>query len=163
MLEKISSYNLLNYLLPGTIFVCLAKYFTDYNLIQENIFIGAFLYYFIGMVISRFGSLIVEPILKSIMIVKFADFNNFVDASNKDSKIEKYLEDNNSYRTIIAMITLLLLIKAYNYFQDLYLFNSGVTQFLIIIIILVIFILSYRKQTNYIRMRIEADKQIEKS
>lgn len=163
MLEKISSYNLLNYLLPGTIFVCLAKYFTDYNLIQENIFIGAFLYYFIGMVISRFGSLIVEPILKSIMIVKFADFNNFVDASNKDSKIEKYLEDNNSYRTIIAMITLLLLIKAYNYFQDLYLFNSGVTQFLIIIIILVIFILSYRKQTNYTRMRIEADKQIEKS
>lgn len=48
LLDKISSYNLFNYLLPGILFVCIAKHFTDYNFIQDNDFIGAFLYYFIG-------------------------------------------------------------------------------------------------------------------
>ena len=90
LLDKISSYNLFNYLLPGILFVCISKYLTDYNFIQDNDFIGAFLYYFIGMVISRFGSLFVEPILKRISFLKFADYKSFVSASKKDDKIELF-------------------------------------------------------------------------
>ena len=63
LLDKISSYNLFNYLLPGILFVCISKQFTDYDFIQDNDFIGAFLYYFIGMVISRFGSLCLSPLI----------------------------------------------------------------------------------------------------
>ena len=64
ILDKLSSYNLFNYLLPGVIFVVIANKVTHYDFIQDDIVIGAFLYYFIGMVISRFGSLAIEPILK---------------------------------------------------------------------------------------------------
>ena len=48
---------------------------TEYNLVQENNFIGAFLYYFIGLVISRFGSLIIGSILQidKLKFIKFAD------------------------------------------------------------------------------------------
>ena len=60
IIDKLSSYNIFNYLLPGVLFVAIAKNFTEYNLILDNDFIGAFFYYFIGMVISRFGSLIIE-------------------------------------------------------------------------------------------------------
>jgi hypothetical protein len=157
LLDKISSYNLFNYLLPGIIFVCVAKYFTDYNFIQENDFLGAFLYYFIGMVISRFGSLFIEPFFKWISFLKFASYKSFVAASKKDEKIELFSEVNNTYRTISAMFTLLLLLKAYNYFQVTWAIPGKYSQLGLVIIILFLFLFSYRKQTNYITKRIETN------
>lgn len=157
LLDKISAYNLFNYLLPGILFVCISKYFTDYNFTQENNLIGAFLYYFIGMVVSRFGSLFVEPILKKISFLKFSDYKSFVAASKKDDKIELFSEINNTYRTIIAMFILLLLLKSYNYFEILWSISGKVSTFIAVILILVMFLFSYRKQTNYIRKRIDTN------
>ena len=157
LLDKISSYNLFNYLLPGILFVCISKYFTDYNFIQDNDFIGAFLYYFIGMVISRFGSLFVEPILKRISFLKFADYKSFIVASKKDEKIELFSEVNNTYRTITALFIILLLLKIYNHFQVLWNIPINITYLIVFVVILVIFLFSYRKQTNYITKRIKAN------
>ena len=47
ILEKISSYNLFNYLLPGILFAVISKEITTYSFLHENIIIGLFLYYFI--------------------------------------------------------------------------------------------------------------------
>lgn len=157
LLDKISSYNLFNYLLPGILFVCISKYFTDYNFIQDNDFIGAFLYYFIGMVISRFGSLFVEPILKRISFLKFADYKSFIVASKKDEKIELFSEVNNTYRTITALFIILLLLKIYNHFQVLWNIPINITDLIVFVVILVIFLFSYRKQTNYITERIKVN------
>lgn len=156
LLDKISNYNLYNYFLPGILFVYISKYFTDYNFIQDDIFIGAFLYYFIGMVISRLGSLFVEPILKRISFLKFAEYKSFVVASKKDEKIELLSEVNNTYRSITALFIILLLVKLYNYFQVRWNIPMNITYLIVIIVILVIFLFSYRKQTNYITKRIEA-------
>ena len=157
LLDKISSYNLFNYLLPGILFVCISKYFTDYNFIQDNNFIGAFLYYFIGMVISRFGSMFVEPILKRISFLKFADYKSFIVASKKDDKIELFSEVNNTYRTITALFIILLLVKIYNHIQVLWNIPINITYLIVVVVILVIFLFSYRQQTNYITKRIKAN------
>lgn len=157
LLDKISSYNLFNYLLPGILFVCISKYFTDYNFIQDNNFIGVFLYYFIGMVISKFGSLFVEPILIKISFLKFADYKSFIVASKKDEKIELFSEVNNTYRTIIALFIILLLVKTYNYFQVRWNISINITYLIVVVVILVIFLFSYRKQTNYITERIKSN------
>jgi len=42
MLEKLSSYNLLNYLVPGVITVLVVSKTTHFNLIQQDIWLGAF-------------------------------------------------------------------------------------------------------------------------
>ena len=157
LLDKISSYNLFNYLLPGILFVCISKHFTDYNFIQDNDFIGAFLYYFIGMVISRFGSLFIEPFLKWTSFLKFADYKSFVSASKKDEKIELFSEVNNTYRTISAMFIVLILVKIYNHFQVLWQISDKITSFIVVVLVLVMFLFSYRKQTNYITKRISAN------
>lgn len=153
-LDKLSSYNLFNYLLPGILFVILSKEFVGYNYIQENNIIGVFLYYFIGMTISRFGSLIIEPFLKLIHFINFSDYINFVKASKQDSKIDLLSEVNNTYRTLISMTVLLLLSKAYQAIQ----LNFGITRensiLVILLLVLLLFLLSYRKQTDYITKRI---------
>ncbi len=61
LLDRLSSYNLFNYLLPGVVFAIVAKSVTSYNFLQDDIFVGAFTYYFIGLVVSRVGSTILEP------------------------------------------------------------------------------------------------------
>lgn len=157
ILDKLTSYNLFNYLLPGVIFAILVTELTDYMMIQENIVIGAFLYYFIGMTVSRIGSLIVEPILKKSGIIKFADYKDFVAASKKDSKIETLSESNNTYRTFISMFLSLLIVKVYNQLENKWDWLKEIQTILIPIFLLIIFVLAYRKQTNYVTKRIKSN------
>ncbi len=157
ILDKLTSYNLFNYLLPGVIFAILLTELTDYMMIQENIVIGAFLYYFIGITVSRIGSLIVEPILKKSGIIKFADYKDFVAASKKDSKIETLSESNNTYRTFISMFLSLLIVKGYNELENKWYWLKENQPILIPIFILIIFVLAYRKQTNYVNKRIKSN------
>jgi len=159
ILDKISSYNLFNYLLPGVLFVVISNKFTDYNLILDNEIIGVFVYYFIGMIVSRFGSIIIEPILKITSFVKFADYKLFVSASKKDDKIELFSEVNNTYRTIIAMVFLLLVLKAYNYLQVICCISENSSFLIAMVLILAMFLFSYRKQTSYLTKRIEANNK----
>lgn len=160
ILDKISSYNIFNYLLPGILFVFLTKEITSYNLIQENNLIGAFLYYFIGMVVSRFGSLFIEPFLKRVRFLKFSDYKAFVTASKKDNKIELFSEVNNTYRTILSMFILLIFEKIYLWIKVYYGLQHETTFIILTLFITMLFLFSYRKQTNYITKRIEANNQL---
>ena len=157
--DKISSYNIFNYLLPGILFVYLTKEVASYNLIQKNNLIGAFLYYFAGMVVSRFGSLFIEPLLKLIKFLKFSDYKSFVAASKKDSKIELLSEVNNTYRTILSMFTLLIFEIIYLHIKAYYGIQHQTTVIVLTLFITMLFLFSYRKQTNYITKRIEANNQ----
>ncbi len=154
LLNKLSSYNIFNYLLPGIIFVVLAEKLTSFSFVQKDIILGVFLYYFIGMIISRIGSLIIEPILKSIKFVSFSSYSQFVTASKHDEKIDILSETNNMYRTFCSVFLFLITLKVYELllikFHDLSSYNSLV----IIIALLILFLFSYKKQTKYITKRI---------
>lgn len=157
LLSKLSSYNLFNYLLPGVIFAIAVGKFTRYSLLQQDIIIGLFFYYFIGLVISRFGSIVVEPILRGIHFLRFADYNDFVAASKKDEKIEVLSEANNTYRTFCALFTLLLLLKIYEKVEDRFVVLKDYGIVILVVLLLAMFVLSYRKQTLYITKRIKAN------
>ena len=156
LLSKISSYDLFNYLLTGIIFVVLADSFTRYSFIQQDIAIGLFLYYFIGLVISRVGSLAIEPLLKHIAFLKFADYKDFISASEKDKKIELLSEVNNTYRTFCSLFILLLLLKLYEGIRSKFSVLNDWDVSILLVLMLIIFLLSYRKQTRYITKRIRA-------
>jgi hypothetical protein len=102
LLTKLSSYNVFNYLLPGVLFAVLASETTPFQFIQKDIITGVFFYYFLGLVVSRFGSLVIGPILKHLSFIKFADYKAFVAALKKDPQIEVLSEANNTYRTICS-------------------------------------------------------------
>ena len=74
ILNKISSYNLLNYLLPGAVFSVVAELFglipAPTEIVEKLIW-----FYFVGMVISRLGSLILEPLLKKMAFVRLQTHN----------------------------------------------------------------------------------------
>lgn len=160
LLEKLTSYNLFNYLLPGIIFSILLEKTTNYSIIQENIVAEAFLAYFIGLLISRISSLIIEPILKKVKFVKFADYKDFVLASENDNKIELLSESNNMYRVFISLFVVLIIVNIYE--QLLQQMLGEYTNFVVIVLLLLLFLFSYRKQTHYITKRVEIYKNKQK-
>jgi hypothetical protein len=156
LIDKLTSYNLFNYLFPGVVFGFLAEKLLGYSLFQNNLVVDAFIFYFIGMVISRFGSLFLEPLLKKIRIVKFADYHDFVRVSAIDPKLEILSEANNSYRTISSMFVLLAVLMPYRLILQHFKISPTMNRYFIVLLLSGLFILSFRKQTQYITKRIES-------
>ncbi len=148
LLNKITSYNLFNYLLPGVLFVVALEKFTSYSLIQPDIIVGIFVYYFAGLVVSRFGSLIVEPILKHLSFLKSFDSDKVAALAKTDDKIDIYTEANNMYRTFIGLFVLLLLVKAYELYAPFFPFLNKYGLYILFVLLLLVFLFSYKKQTE---------------
>lgn len=155
LLGKISSYNVFNYLLPGIVFCVLGEYLTTYNFIQEEIVIGVFFYYFIGLIISRIGSLFLEPILKKIKFLNFASYSDFVSASKNDEKLLVLSEANNMYRTICALLLSLVSVKLFEKTVTYVPQIENISTELLVLGLVILFLFSYRKQTQYITKRIK--------
>ena len=158
LLDKLSSYNIFNYLLPGILFSVLVSKMTGLELMQKDLVVGVFVYYFVGLIVSRFGSLIIEPLLKKFKFLKFADYTDFVQASAKDEKIEILSEANNMYRTFITTFLLLGLIKLYYLLATKWTFLNEYSDWILVLLIFGMLLFSYRKQTNYITKRINSQK-----
>ena len=168
--EKISSYDIFNNFFPGLIFCCLLEKITRFSLSSDEIWESIFLYYFIGMILSRIGSLFVENKLKQLEIenkvtgekelfLHFVPYNDYVQASEKDYMIQILSEKNNIYRTMVATLFLLVLVKIYDlllydFVSSCVVLSNGLLVILLILV-MVLFAFSYRKQTDYIRKRVE--------
>ena len=158
-LEKISSYNLFNYLFSGILFVVFAEKFTAYTFIQRDIVLGLFVYYFIGLVISRFGSLVLEPLFRACGVVRFAPYKDFVRASKDDAQIAVLSEANNMYRTLCAVVVAVGLVRIYQAIDQKFKFDPHRSMLFVGALLLITFIFSYRKQTAYITQRIRASER----
>ena len=156
ILTKISSYNLFNYLFSGIIFVVLCKFITPYDFIQSDPIIGLFLYYFIGLAISRVGSIIVEPTLKKIGFIKFVDYKDYLIVSKDDPKLEILSEANNMYRTLTSVFIILGFTKIYGVIEFEYNINGGI--YILFTLLLIIFLFAHRKQSAYIVKIINSKK-----
>lgn len=154
LIERISSYNILNCLLPGALFAVFVDATTDYHLVQEDIVTGLFVYYFIGLVIGRVGSLIVEPVLKGVGFIRFADYRSFVEVSKTDRKIDTLSETNNMFRTLCALLLVLLCAALLDWLGFSPRWGEG-APLIICGALLIVFLLAYRKQTGFIRSRVE--------
>lgn len=153
LLDKITSYNLFNYLLPGVLFAVLATSLTDVTLVQEDVVTGAFFYYFLGVVISRIGSLILESLLEWIGFLTTGDYGEYVSASKADQKIEVLLETRNMYRSLLAVFISLLGLKTYLWIEGSFPGLEALRAWLAIGFFIALFLFSYRKQTKYIISR----------
>lgn len=171
LLEKISSYEIFNNFLPGIIFCIIVEKTTRISFYTEEIWEKLFIYYFIGMIINRIGSIFIEERLKTMKVknkktkekehfLEFTQYSDYIEASSNNSFIIILNETNNTYRTIIAMLIVVMGVKLYDWFLYDRLYNLGVVWNNIIFLIacsliIILFIYSYKKQTDIIRERVE--------
>lgn len=152
IIEKISKYELFNNLLPGAVFIILYKYLTGLDSVIDNLneleMIG--LWYFIGLTVGRVGSLVVEPILKAG--VGFVEYSKYISAVKKDKFITELNLKNNVYRTLISTV----ICVSVCYFIHINDINYICIDLKIVGIILlgVLYVMAFIKQTNYIKDRV---------
>jgi hypothetical protein len=158
LIEKLSSYNLFNYLFPGVIFAVISEKVTSYSFLQSDVFVGFFVYYFIGLVISRFGSLLLEPTLKKVKFIQFANYKDYISASASDPKIELLSEVNNMYRTISSLFALIILLRIYEGIESTLSPLETYRVLLLTLLLLPLFLLSYKKQTKFITDRVNSKR-----
>lgn len=172
IVEKISSYNIFNNLLPGIVFCYLVESTTRISFVNDlRIWEMFFVYYFIGMIISRIGSLILEKILKNIKVknketkakekfIVFASYDKYSEAAENKPFITQLSENNNAYRTIATVFALAGLVKIYDclVYDIIIKLNAKFNSIIIIlgfIGLMILFIMSYKKQTEYICKQVE--------
>jgi hypothetical protein len=156
LLDKISPYNIFNYLLPGALFIAAANRYTSYTFTHENVVIAAFLIYFIGLVISRIGSLLVEPLLQRMKLLAFAPYEDYVAASKSDEKIDILSEVNNTYRTLVALCLCIFAFLAFDRADRTYAFVGASAPYVSGVALLLLLYLSWHKQSAYIVKRVRS-------
>ncbi len=173
ILNKLSPYLLLNHILAGGVYCVLSNAWGLPNIpLSENTLTNLITFYFIGLTINRFGGSVLEKILLKLKIIKHKPYKEFLDAEQKDKRISELSEAYHIYKTFTALmlvITILLI------FQTLYenVNISGLCKVFQLIIaifeyniklifafaLFVLFLLSYKKQTKYIVLRIEKTQE----
>lgn len=158
IIEKISNYHIFNNLVPGYLFLIISEQILKTNLIIDNIVYSFFEAYFIGVIISRLSSLVVEKIINKIWKLNKEPYHKYIEASNKDAKIEVLNQDCNMYRSLCTLMIIELIIKLIVMSGISSIINRDIAILLILIVLVIIFAFSFVKQHNYISSRVKAIK-----
>ena len=153
LLSLLNEYELFNNIFPGIIFLYFSNLQNYIPILDKiDIYEKLFLYYFIGLSIGRIGSLFLEPLFKKLEIIKFADYSKFLKSEEKDSKIHMLVLVNNMYRSfcVVFLFSFFWLI-----YKNDFLFSTLLLRLLIILLLFFLFVYSYKKQTEYIKKRVE--------
>jgi len=156
--NKISTYNIFNYLFPGVVFLTLLAKLTTYDLdfggILQTLLVG----YFVGLVISRIGSIILEPIFKLTRIIKRGDYSDFVKASKNDEFVSTLSEIANMYRTLSSMIFCFVFAYGYSILMNKDAYINAIEILIGLVLLFFLFVFALKKQSDYVSKRVEISK-----
>lgn len=158
IVDKLSQYNFLTNIIPGSVLCIILKYVAEVDLIPKEAYSAGIVFYFAGLVNGKVGSLVVEKLLKKWKIVVFAPYNDFIDAEKKDNKLTILSQENNTYRayisvSLISLVSFLILLFLGKY--KILSCPDIIERVALLVSLLALFLFSYIKQTNYVRKRVE--------
>ena len=91
--------------------------------------------------------------------IERASYKEYCKVSEQNSFIKTLNETNNMYRTMIAVFACVLVIKIYELLSmhliDFFSQIGTALEILFLVVVMILFIMSYRKQTDCIRKRVE--------
>ena len=155
-LEKISSYNIFNNLLPGVTYIFLTAPRVGSLIPKDDILLEFFTLYFVGAAISRIGSLAIEPLFKWLKFVRFLEYSRYVVACRADAKIDTLSETNNMYRSVLTSVALAVATRTLANYESSVAWSRERVITVLLLVLALIFAFAYRKQTNYITKRVDA-------
>jgi hypothetical protein len=158
LVAKISSYNIFNNLVPGAIFAFLLSGLGLHTVDTKSVVVDVVIFYFFGMVLSRIGSVVLDPVLKFTGLVEFSEYSDFVKAE-KDEKLLVLLETGNMYRTILAILVVCPLLVVLKKLCEAYLISETAQSMILLAALVLLFFFAYRKQNQYILKRVAHHKR----
>lgn len=172
-LSKLSSYDFLNYFLFGKLSLFLSYIFKlpfaihIYDTINKfegivQVFSFLVIVYFLGLFVSRIGSLLASLLFfepsrnkkKKFYQFKVASYKDFVIAERQDTKLSILVSQANIYRSLMGLAVFLFSSYTLEFFIP-SIFRQPYSLPVIIIIAGGVFYLSWKRQSQYIYKRIQ--------
>lgn len=153
LLNKISAYDVINIALPGIALVAFNNAFFAGGALAANDFLTAVGVCFVaGVVASRVGSVVVEPIVVALGGLKRGSYAEYLRAVERNGKIEGLRAVSNMYRSLAgaALVCLAELVLEPILSQ-----LGDVSLPLCCVALLALFAISWAKQEAYINKRVE--------
>lgn len=155
LINKITSYHIFNNFFPGILLSTFVAWLFGFSVFDQNPVFLFFAFYFIGMIISRVGSLFLEPIVRRV--IKWSKYDKFVKAEKNDSKVSVLLQEANTYRSVSSMVLLSIIAAIVRFFIGKPISTTTMTFTLIALTFTtLLFIFSYYKQCKFINERMDA-------
>ena len=166
ILENISRYEILNNLIPGSA-LCFILSYLGYPILDYNYGVCIVICYLVGLINGRFSSLVIEWLCKKTKLIKWRKYSLYNSAKKERPFVETLQEIANMYRAFVSVFFISLIA----YVIQLILPQCGFLQdngiWILIVVLLVLFLFSYRKQVNEYVVKnideVENDKEPEKS
>lgn len=155
IIEKISSYHIFNYLVPGYLFLIISGQIMEKNLIIDSLIYSFFEAYFIGIIISRISSLVIEKIIVKIWKLKKEPYDKYIEANKKDDKLEILNQDCNMYRSLCTLMLIELALKIMVMFEISSLINKDILILVMFTLLTILFAFSFVKQNRFISSRVK--------
>jgi len=155
-----SAYDFLTNFVPGVVFASIATVGTRFSFLHPDPIVSVGLFFFFGMVISRVGSLVVQPSLEWIGFLRSGDYKNFLIAEKRDGKVQTMLEVRNLYRSTLT--ALLMLAPMVALFPNPAPSFPPMALFVFVLFSATVFLFSLQKQSKYLTERIRFHSAMEK-
>ena len=165
IIERFSSYEVLNNIIPGAVYTIFTEKLTSFNIQTGNVWSDIILCYFIGLVIGRVGSLVVDRYLKWRKKLHAESHSEYVKAEQKDKLVRELSAINNMYRTFTAVALCLIFTVGFSLFwEEIQGCDCSKPVVIIIgfIILMIVFGKSYIKQTDYVASRVRTINNMSK-
>lgn len=151
-------YHLLTNFIPGAVLALLLRYSVedlDILSLADDTVTRFVLMYFLGLVCSRVGSLVVEPLLKATNIIQFSDYKDYLEASKVDKKIDELNRSANEMRSYISVLFVALIVKFLHFLWPILVSINLRADSVLLLSVFILFILGYKKQVDYVRNRVK--------
>lgn len=154
IIDRISSYQFFNFFYPGIIFIAIMGYLLKKDFTELSIWHLLLFSYFVGMTLSRIGSLLIESPMIKWHILEKIEYFRLVNAEKNDPKVMLLLEICNTFRTLSAtffILTILMLMEGCLKLE----LNFSNKEIALCFFIAVLFLFSFIKQYQYVKSRTE--------
>lgn len=160
----ISSYNLINYFVPGVVFVYFIENLTTLKITSGDILVDIILYFVLGIAVNRFGSLFLKDYFRVLANKKVIrnDYVDYVNAIKQDSELKLINEMTDLYKTFATILLLLPLIKLFEFTRMKYDFVNEISIPFTLALLLVLSIMAFNAQEYYSSKRIARIKDKQK-
>ena len=163
IINQISRYHIINYLIPGLFVMIASKCMTNIAVCIDKMWVICIIGYVTGMVLNRLGSLVIEGVLMRFKLIKHAPIECYVRAEKKDKKIQELLTDANMYRTMSVASIALVIECIYLSIIGLLIPMNATMLIIVLVLMGMLFFASYIKQTRHIVGRVNAIKEKNKN
>lgn len=157
LLEQISAYEILNNIIPGTMYIGLVERLTPFHVFTRQLWVDIIICYFAGVVIGRIGSLFIGELAKKHNPNR-KDYKLYIRAEQRNERIRPMSAIRNMYRSFISAMMCFMITFLFGFVWPYISENIWVKSALVVIgslALVLLFQKSYGKQHRYVEERIQ--------